>query len=275
MSDTVIADFDRTLTREVFDRRAAQGAAALTGLGAGADVPVAVIMRNDLTQLEVMRAAAMAGTVIVAQNWHAAADEAGAICDDSGARFVIIHRDLIDALRPALEGRTVIAITPDAALREAYGIDDVAAQTDPETPEWSTLVDAASPITPREMMRPLMRYTSGSTGKPKGVRRLGGGPKRDFEDVLSRVGTEMLQLKPGSRFFTAAPSLPFGAVNAHVCRLGDPRRVDLCRAKVRSRKLPGHHRSAADHPYLSGAHHDEPDVETAPRGQSAVRPILG
>lgn len=205
MSDTVIADFDRKLAREAFEQRAAQGAAALTHLGAGVDVPVALIMRNDLTQLEVMRAAAMAGTVIVAQNWHAAAEEAGAICDDSGAQFVIIHRDLIDALRPALEGRTVIAVTPDTALRQAYGIDDAAAKTDPETPEWSALVDAADPITPREMMRPLMRYTSGSTGKPKGVRRLGGGPKRDFEEVLSRVGTEMLQLKPGSRFFTAAP----------------------------------------------------------------------
>ena len=69
MSDTVIADFDRKLAREAFEQRAAQGAAALTHLGAGADVPVALIMRNDLTQLEVMRAAAMAGVPLAGTDW--------------------------------------------------------------------------------------------------------------------------------------------------------------------------------------------------------------
>jgi len=205
MSDAWVGDFDHTSSREAFEMRAAKGAAALGAIGAGADVPVAVILRNDLAQLEIMRAAALAGTVIVAQNWHAAADEVAAICDDSGAQFVIIHRDLIEAVRPALAGRTVIAVTPDAALCEAYGIDAAAAGSDPDTPEWDALVEAQQPIEAREMMRPLMRYTSGSTGKPKGVRRLGGGPRKDFEDVLRRIGTEMLQLKPGSRFFTAAP----------------------------------------------------------------------
>ena len=58
-----------------------------------------------------MHAAAQAGTVIAAVNWYSAADEVAAICEDSGARFVIVHRDLIDALRPALVGRTVVAVS--------------------------------------------------------------------------------------------------------------------------------------------------------------------
>ena len=41
-------------------------------------------MRNDLQQLEIMRAAALAGTIIVALNWHAAADEVAAILGDAG-----------------------------------------------------------------------------------------------------------------------------------------------------------------------------------------------
>ena len=205
MPDPIVADFDQQISREALEARASKGASALHAIGAGPNVPAALIMRNDVTQLEVMRSAARAGTVIVALNWHAEAEEVAAICDDSAAKVVIIHRDLIAALRPALEGRTVVAVTPGAALRAAYGIDDAAANACPEFPEWSDLVEAHDPIPVRKLMRPLMRYTSGSTGRPKGVRRLGGGPRKGFEEILERVGTEMMRFKQGSRFFTAAP----------------------------------------------------------------------
>ena len=205
MTDATVADFDRERSREALEDRAARGAAALTALGAGRDVPVAVIMRNDLAQLEVMRAAAQAGTIIVALNWHAAAEEVAAICDDSGARHVIIHRDLIEGLRAALAGRQVIAVTPGAALCAAYDISPAAAQTAASLPEWDALVASHPPLSPREVMRPLMRYTSGSTGMPKGVRRTTTGPRKDFEEVLRRVGRDMMRLEPGARYFTAAP----------------------------------------------------------------------
>lgn len=205
MTPLTVADFDTSILRDQLETRAAKGAGALVALGCGEDRPVALLMRNDLTQLEIMRAAAWAGTVLVALNWHGAADEVAAICEDSGAETVIIHRDLINDLRPALAGRRVIGVRPGPALRSSYQISDAAAQQDPETPEWSDILDQSKALTTPAAMRPLRRYTSGSTGRPKGVRRLASGPRRDFTDALVRVGEEMMRFKPGSRFFTAAP----------------------------------------------------------------------
>ncbi|MEM9047480.1 MAG: AMP-binding protein [Pseudomonadota bacterium] len=200
-----IADADRQMTREALEALAAKAAAALRGIGAGEDVPVAVIMRNDVAQLLLMRAAARIGAIVVAINWHGAAEEVGAILGDSGAQIVLAHRDLIDPLRPALLGRTVLGVTPEAGLCAAYGIGADAAAAAPDCPEWEVMARATEPEATRAAMRPVMRYTSGSTGRPKGVRRLGGGPKRDYEEVLRRVGAEMMGFYPGARFLTAAP----------------------------------------------------------------------
>jgi long-chain acyl-CoA synthetase len=205
MTEAWVGDDNRRVTRAALETRAAKGAGAMRAQGLAEDTPVAVIMRNDLTQLEVMRAAAHAGVVIVALNWHGAAEEVGAICEDSGAGTVIIHRDLIAALRPVLDGRQVIAVTPGPALCAAYGISPAAAADAPDCAEWADLVDAAEPLSEKAMTRPLMRYTSGSTGRPKGVRRASTGARRDFEPVLRQVGDEMMRLTAGDRFFTAAP----------------------------------------------------------------------
>ncbi|MEM8741484.1 MAG: AMP-binding protein [Pseudomonadota bacterium] len=202
---TDVADPDRRLDRAALELQAAKAATVLSELGAGAGVPLGVIMRNDLDQLIVMRAAALSGAVIVAINWHGAAEEVGAILDDSGAELVIAHRDLIGPLDPVLSARGVIGVTPGPALIAAYGIAPEAATAEPGLPEWAALVAAADTLAARQPMRPIMRYTSGSTGKPKGVRRLSGGPSVDYEEVLRRVGAEMMRFRPGARFFTAAP----------------------------------------------------------------------
>lgn len=202
-NDVFIGDYDRRVTPAELEARAAKGAGALMAAGIGPDTPVAVIMRNDLAQIEVMRATARAGAVIVALNWHGAADEVQAICDDAGAHHVIIHRDLIAPLAPALAGRHVIGATPGPALCAAYDIGDAA--QDGDCPEWADLVDAAEPLPHTEMMRPMLRYTSGSTGRPKGVRRTRSGPRKDFTNLLVQVGDEMMGLRPGARFLTAAP----------------------------------------------------------------------
>lgn len=203
--DEFVGDFDNIVAQETLEARASKGAGLLSAMGAGADARVALIMRNDLTQLEVMRAAATAGTVIVALNWHSEAEEVGAICDDCGAETVVIHRDLIDKLQPALKGRRLIGVTPGHALRAAYHISKDDAESNNDIPEWAGLVDDSRALTRRAAMRPLLRYTSGSTGRPKAIRKIATGLRKDHRDLLRRIGTEMMQFKPGSRYFTAAP----------------------------------------------------------------------
>ncbi|KMW59682.1 Long-chain-fatty-acid--CoA ligase [Candidatus Rhodobacter oscarellae] len=218
-----VTDSETRVDRDEFESRASQGAAALIALGAGADVPIAIIMRNDLTQLEIMRAAALAGTVIVALNWHAAAEEVADICDDSGARLVITHRGLLERLLPALEGRQIVGVCPTRSLCEGFGIGPEQAKYGAQFPEWNVYVEAQAPLQNRTAMRPFLRYTSGSTGKPKGVRRLQTGLRKDFEIVLQRVASEMLRLRPGAKFFTAAPlyhSAPSTLVSAAMVASG-------------------------------------------------------
>ncbi|MEM9318145.1 MAG: AMP-binding protein [Pseudomonadota bacterium] len=203
--EVTVGDFDESVSQAALQARVAKGAGALTALGAGEDTRIALILRNDLTQLEIMRTALHAGVVIVALNWHGEAEEVAAICDDSRADIVIIHRDLIDKLHPALKERRLVGVTPGRALRSAYGISNSAAQSNPSVVEWSALVDRSPPRQTPATARPMLRYTSGSTGKPKAIRKISSGPKKDYRDLLRRVGAEMMQFQPGTRYFTAAP----------------------------------------------------------------------
>ncbi|MEM7545666.1 MAG: AMP-binding protein [Pseudomonadota bacterium] len=202
-----IADPDTAMTRDELEARGAKGAAALAALGVGPDDKVAVIMRNDLAHLEVMRGVSLAEAILVPLNWHAAAQEVADILADSGAEVVILHRDLIAPVESALAGKTVIAVTPDAALTAAYSSADQAPASG-TYPEWSDLLDAAAPVVGRPPMRAMMRYTSGSTGKPKGIRRIpaatDSGPA-DYYAIMRRIAPEMFRFRPGGRFLTAAP----------------------------------------------------------------------
>ena len=206
MTDHIIADPDARISRQDLEARAAKGAGALTALGAGHDDRVAIIMRNDLASLEIMRATALAGVVGVPLNWHGAAQEVSDILADSGSDIVIIHRDLIPPVAEALEGKTVIGVTPSPALIEAYKITEAAAAAG-DAPEWDDLVDAAAPVPGRTRMRAMMRYTSGSTGKPKGIQRLPkkGAEPQDFYATMQTIGANMFHYRPEARFMTAAP----------------------------------------------------------------------
>ncbi|QIE56115.1 AMP-binding protein [Pikeienuella piscinae] len=205
MTGTVASDADGSIDRNALEARGAKGAGALIALGVRPDDVVATILRNDLAHLEVMRATALAGAVLCQLNWHGAAREVEDILTDCDARAVIVHRDLVDPLAQALKGRTVIAVTPGRAMRAAYGVSPEAAAARPDLGEWAALRDAAAPFAGNELMRPILRYTSGSTGRPKGIRRATAGLTKDSAETRRRIAVEMMRMRPGGRFLTAAP----------------------------------------------------------------------
>ena len=207
MAAHLIADPDERISRDELELRARKGAAALAALGAKPDDAVAIIMRNDLANMEAMRATALAGVIGVPLNWHGAAQEVEGILSDSKSDIVIIHRDLIASIASALEGKTLIGVTPSPALKSAYQISEQDAAAAPDAPEWADLVAAAEPVTDRPRMRAMMRYTSGSTGKPKGIKRLPkqGAEPQDYYDTMRHVAPNMFLFRPDARFMTAAP----------------------------------------------------------------------
>lgn len=200
--ETFFADPDQRVDRAKLETMGARGAGALAALGVEPDDVVAVIMRNDLTHVELMRSVALAGATLCPLNWHSAAQEVGAILADCDPRVVFIHRDLAAPLAEVLSGYKIIAITPGPAIIAAYGGDDT---DNADLPEWSTLRDAATPVEGRVKMRPMLRYTSGSTGMPKGILRRHSDPNVCYYETLARIGTGMMRMRPGGRFLTAAP----------------------------------------------------------------------
>ncbi len=201
--ETWISDDDERVSRAALEVRGAKGAHALKALGVAPDDVVAVILRNDVAHCEIMRAVALAGATLCPLNWHGAAAEAADILDDCGAKVVIVHRDLLPPLESALVGRSVVGVTPGPALVAAYK--SATPEACPEVPEWSDLRDRAEPLEGRVPMRPMLRYTSGSTGKPKGILRRHSDPNVDYYEIMQRIAVNMMQMRPGGRFLTAAP----------------------------------------------------------------------
>ena len=164
---------DDLRTHADLQARAMRAASGFEQLGVRPGDVVAALLRNDFPLIEASIGAGMAGAYVVPVNWHNTADEARHVLEDSGAKVLVAHADLLRGIAGAVPpGCTVVAVEPPATLREAYRIGDAVAAVPAGTPEWEAWLDNLPPKPlPHATPPGSMIYTSGTTGRPKGVRR--------------------------------------------------------------------------------------------------------
>jgi long-chain acyl-CoA synthetase len=186
---------------EVADR-AARIAGGLHQLGVRQGDCVCVLMRNDITFIEVAYAAMRLGAYGVPVNWHFKPEEINYILEDSGTSVLIGHADMLHPLRGAIPARvTVLSVPTPPEILGHYKIDpDLLAPPDFAIDLESWITQHAPYDGPAVPQPQNMIYTSGTTGHPKGVRRAAPTPEQ------TRASERMRALLPGPLYHSAPNS---------------------------------------------------------------------
>jgi long-chain acyl-CoA synthetase len=163
----------RRLATASLNERAARAATGLASLGVGQGDVIALFLRNDFPFFEASMAAGLLGAYPTPVNWHATPEEARYIFENSGAKAIVIHADLLGPIRAVIPpGVAVLAVTTPPEIAEAYGVAPSAAAAPAGLPEWGKWLEGFEPWSGAPRPNPgTIIYTSGTTGHPKGVRR--------------------------------------------------------------------------------------------------------
>ena len=168
-----IVSGERTLALDEMRARALRAARGLEELGVKRDDSVAVYLRNDFPFFEAAYAAERLGVHLVPINWHFSGSEVAYILEDSGAKALIAHADLLEPIREQLpdEVRLFVVETP-REIASAYACLSAACQVQVGDTSWGDWLETFDPLPAATTPSPgSMIYTSGTTGRPKGVRR--------------------------------------------------------------------------------------------------------
>jgi len=147
----ILDDDVRTFAQ--LDERTTRLAHALEARGIGPDDRVAVMLPNCIEFFEVWAAAGKLAAPVVLVNWHLKRDELTYILEDSGAKLLVAHVDLLEYAEPAAQATGCALLL--VGRGDAYEAAVAAGAPEPAI----ELVALQSPIF----------YTSGTTGRPKGV----------------------------------------------------------------------------------------------------------
>jgi long-chain acyl-CoA synthetase len=252
------------------EQNAMRAAAGLRALGVKPGDAVALLLRNDLVFFEASFAAQAAGIYAVPINWHLAPAEVGYILEDSEAKVLVAHADLLAHVQERVpEGVTILVQPTPPEIVDAYGLDAGEAEPRPGAALWEQWLAGFEPLAkPYPQKAETMMYTSGTTGLPKGVRRAMQTPEQAA--AMAAMRDMVYGVRPGIRALVAGPlyhAAPnsFGLRAARVAdavvlmpRFDAKAFLDLVRAEritttfmvptmfVRLLKLPDEVRAAAD-----------------------------
>jgi long-chain acyl-CoA synthetase len=172
-ADARIISGERELAIDHMLDNAHRAARGLAALGVGREDAIAVLLRNDFPFFEAAYAANRLGAHLVPINWHFTGPEVVYILEDSGAKALIAHADLLEAVRPALPaGVRVLVVETPPEIERAFRLPPERCRAVDGDTRWSDWLAGFEPLEPTAVPSPgSMIYTSGTTGRPKGVRR--------------------------------------------------------------------------------------------------------
>ena len=205
---------ERVYAREWMQEEIRRVLAGLHALHCKQGDTVAVMLRNSPEYVAVVLACRQAGLYLASVNWHYKALETRHILEDSGARVLFVHDDLLATAQPGIpEDVAVVAVSATEA--------DGGAQPD----AWGRFGVGLPDMPPRiGFAHGAISYTSGTTGKPKGVRRIAApaGQAGVMEQQLQQVTDIVYGTGTDVTAFLAAPIYHSAAMAylGHFSKLG-------------------------------------------------------
>jgi long-chain acyl-CoA synthetase len=214
----IISGQRRRSHAEVADR-AARMARGFERLGVEQGDSVCILMRNDIAFVEAAYAAMQLGAYAVPVNWHFKPEEINYILEDSAARVLIGHADMLHQLRDAIPtGVNVLSIATPPEISANYTIDPDHLATPDFAIDLENWLARQRPFDGPARPQPQnMIYTSGTTGHPKGVRRNAPTPEQSASS--ERMRALIYGLQPGARALVPGP-LYHSAPNSFGLRAG-------------------------------------------------------
>jgi len=192
--------------------RAACFATGMDQSGIGHGDRIAIIMRNEITFLELTMAAGLLGATPVPINWHWAGDDLAHALSNSGVKMAIAHTDLLPAVQArALADVAVIEAAVPAEVSKAYGLGEPPLTMKlPSVQSWAQKCDPWVKDAPPAPMSVI--YSSGTTGQAKGILR---NPIADEDKpIVVKNVADLWHLAPGESTLIPAP-LYHSAPNVH------------------------------------------------------------
>ncbi|MCK1526206.1 AMP-binding protein [Bradyrhizobium sp. 182] len=163
---------------------------------------VCILMRNEITFVEVTHGVMQLGAYAVPVNWHFKRQEIEYIVADSGAKVLIGHADLLHQLEHDAPCNLILGVATPPELVAAYKIQPellAMPRFARDFEKWIADQPSCAALPPAQPT--TMIYTSGSTGRPKGVRRVP--PTGEQAVGLEHVRT--IIYGPGSRALIPGP----------------------------------------------------------------------
>ncbi len=185
--------------------RVAKAARGFVNSGVRRGDSVAIMLRNDVPFLEATLAARHLGAYPVPLNWHLQPEEARYILDNSEAKLLIIHADLLPQIQSGIPEHVQIFVVPTPeTITGSYGLHENGNGLPPNTKEWNSFLAGLEPWDkPAEQETASMIYTSGTTGRQKGVRRQPSTPEQYQRTV--KTAFNVMGIGPGVRCIIPAP----------------------------------------------------------------------